>query len=446
MAINNSSEVYYNKGISHYEREEYELAIENFRKAVEHDPSNFRFFYNLGLAYVKTEETDLAIDSFKKSIKLNPQDADSYQNLGLAYHKNEEFDKAINAYSNAIEISPKDSIGYDNLGITLFTVKDFDKAILNFKKSLELNPDNPSTAYNLAYTYYSNKQFDLAEESFILASSLNPNDDEAFFNLGNVYLIQEKYDRAEENLKKALSLNPDHAEARSALSELNEFISSMGNNKAVQEHSKIEKTHKEIILEKSKEEFKADLRHEATHCFNSALELLKEKKLELAAEELKKTLILNPRCSDAQEILNNTNNLLNETRTLMDKGLSYFVKNKYIHAINCLKKASDIKPHDTQISDLLTRVIEKKEIIDQYKMTYQTHIQNGQFDQAARIIKKSIEESPLDPDVYYDLGNIYIRLGKFDLAIGSLKKALSIEPEHKAAKETLSNLIKTIRP
>ena len=445
MSTNNFSEIYYNKGISHYERDENEFAIENFKKAVEHNPSNYRFYYNLGLTYVKTEETDLAINNFKKSIELNPDDADAYQNLGLAYYKKEEFDKAIDAYNNAIKLSPNDSIGYDNLAIALFTVKNFDDAIINFKKSLEIIPDNPSAGYNLAFTYYSNKQFDLAEEAFLTTIALNPNDDEAFFNLGNVYLIQEKYNLAEYNFKKAIELNPDHIEAKTVLLELNNFVASK-HNKITPESIEIKKTQKEIFLEKSKEEFKADLRHEAEHCYNSALELLKEAKLELATEELKKTLILNPRYAEAQKLLDNTNNLLNEAHTLMDKGLSYFVKNRYIHAINYLKKASNIKPHDTQIRDLLTRAIEKKELLDQYKMTYQMYIQDGQFDQAAKLIKKSIEENPLDPDVYYDLGNIYIRLGKFDLAISSLKKALSIEPGHKEAKETLSNIIKTIRP
>ena len=66
MTESSLSQEYYNKGIYFYENASYDLAIENFKKAINLNPSNFQFYYNLGLVYIKLENYDLAIENFKK--------------------------------------------------------------------------------------------------------------------------------------------------------------------------------------------------------------------------------------------------------------------------------------------------------------------------------------------------------------------------------------------
>jgi len=53
MSTSKSSEVYYNKGIIHFKKGQYDPAIKCFKKAIEINPANHQFHYNLGLAYKK---------------------------------------------------------------------------------------------------------------------------------------------------------------------------------------------------------------------------------------------------------------------------------------------------------------------------------------------------------------------------------------------------------
>lgn len=164
MQSDNSSEAYYNKGILEYEEGQYELSIENFKKAVEINDSIFDYHYNLGLAYIKIEEYDSAIKSFKIGIALNSEDSDIYLNLGLAFYSKGDFDKAAKAYKKAAFLDSTDPENFSNAGIAYCSSKKYKDAIFYFKQAIRLEPKNPTYHYNLAYVYYETESYDFAED------------------------------------------------------------------------------------------------------------------------------------------------------------------------------------------------------------------------------------------------------------------------------------------
>jgi len=435
MTESSLSQEYYNKGIYFYENASYDLAIENFKKAINLNPSNFQFYYNLGLVYIKLENYDLAIENFKKSIELNSTDVDSFHNLGIAYFNKKEFEKAINIQKKVLKLCPDDPIGYENIGITLFSIKRYAESIVNFKKALELNPNNPNSSYNLAYSYFLNNEYEYAKEYFLYTINLNNQDEESFYNLGNIYLKQNSLDLAKEYYKKTLSINPDHLLAQDALKNLEE-LEKTPPPEIITEI----KTLKETLMEKTKDELKNDLEAEAARVFNKAMHYLKEYNLELALENLKNVLILKNDHTEALEAYNKVQQRLNESKMLFDRGLSLFALNKYAHAINCLQKALEIHPRCQQTKELLNRVLHKKQQIENYKTIYKQYIKNKQYVLAVDTLKSCVSKDLFDSEIFFDLGMIYKNQKQLDLAKKCFKKAVFIDPDNKEAQKALSEL------
>jgi tetratricopeptide (TPR) repeat protein len=75
--------------------ENYNLAIENFTKAIELNPNDFYLYSFRGDAYVEIGYYNLAINDYTKSIKLNPNDSNGYNGRGVVYGLQGNYKSAI---------------------------------------------------------------------------------------------------------------------------------------------------------------------------------------------------------------------------------------------------------------------------------------------------------------------------------------------------------------
>ena len=465
MFTNKSSEVFYNKGVSHFEKGEYEHAINLFKQAIEKNSSKPQFYYNLGLAYVKTEEYDLAIANFEKAIALNPKDADALQNLGIVYYTKSQFEEAVQLYKKAIAIKSNDYQIYDNLGISYFSMNMYKDSIECFKKALELDKNNIGVASNLAYAYYTDEQYDSAKKNFIYAISLNDQDEEIYFNLGNVYLKLKEFNLAEENFKNTLSLNPEHEGAIQALKDLDKNIQAplleeepqkiILDEKIVSEEVLAEKR-QEAVLKKEAEKPTVNIELVAEECFRKAVDFLKVSELELAVEELNKALAFKNDYQAAVELLNKTTVLLNEANNLFSEGVSFYSSKDYVNSLECFKKALAIKPNNIQIKAALSRTQIKLSLDNtqinvsasnsgtEHYTAFSKAKEQEQYKIEVIALKKAIQENPKEPQNHYNLGVVYIKQKEYLYAIDSLKTTLLLNPSHKEAQDALYKVIKII--
>jgi len=430
MLDGNFSEAYYNKGIIEYEEGQYDLSIENFKKAIEINDSNFDYHYNLGLAYIKIEEYDLAVTSFNKAIVLNARDFDVYQNLGLAFFNKGEFLKAAKAYKKAVMLNSNDPENFENAGAAYFSLKNYKDAIFYFKQAVKLEPRNSTYNYNLAYTYYKNENYELAEDFLISTLNYNRQNEDAYLLLGKVYLKQHDSLLAKDNFEKVLKINPDNEEALAAIEEINSKKKAKPKVESADEPEPVK------VKEPGKKS-KAD-EIEAENYFNSATELFENKEYEAALTEFRKTLALIKDHSKAVEKINAISKLLNEVRELYNKGLAHFSKNEFTLSINCLEKAVSIYPHNKTIKELLNKATDKN------KEMSQAYLKSGQYDLAIESLKTTLAENPEDTETLFTLGNVYLEQEKYDLALDSLRDTLQLDPEHKEAQEAVWNVIQEL--
>lgn len=111
-------------------------------------------------AYQK-QEYDQAIDNYKKVTGKNPANVAAQFNLGNAMYKNKKPDDAISAYDNAlVNAGSKNdkSVSYYNKGVVLQNNKKLPECIDAYKNALKLNPDDEDARQNLQKALLQQKQ------------------------------------------------------------------------------------------------------------------------------------------------------------------------------------------------------------------------------------------------------------------------------------------------
>jgi len=86
LAKRNKSKSLAYQAMLHQQHDDLELAISEYKKAIDLYPEDGKAVCNLGLAYAEQGKLEEAIKCYEKAIKLMPKDFRAYFNLGVAYH------------------------------------------------------------------------------------------------------------------------------------------------------------------------------------------------------------------------------------------------------------------------------------------------------------------------------------------------------------------------
>ncbi len=205
--------VYFFKAVSELEKQNYDAAIDNYKKAVSINPKLAEAYYNLGIAYGEKGDTETAIIYYKKAIAINPNDAEAYNNLGNAYREKGDTETEIIYYKKAIAINPEHAKAYYNLGNAYGEKGDTETAIVYYKKAIDINPEYAKAYNNLGAAYQKKGDIETAIFYYKKAIAINPEYATAYSNLGVAYGKKGDIENAIVYLKRAIDIDPKDAEA-----------------------------------------------------------------------------------------------------------------------------------------------------------------------------------------------------------------------------------------
>ena len=103
---NDQDSAHNNLGLSYFEKEEYDDALQEFTKAIALKPHPFHF-NNRGLALYHIHRYEEAKRDYDEAIKRNPDDAHVFFNRGNVFLNNKEFREALEDFDSAIAKEPK---------------------------------------------------------------------------------------------------------------------------------------------------------------------------------------------------------------------------------------------------------------------------------------------------------------------------------------------------
>ncbi|WP_394767331.1 VWA domain-containing protein [Ferruginibacter sp.] len=101
-----------------YNKKEYDVAVDNYKKAADKEPANETAQYNLGNAFYKKGDAEEALKAYDEAIKFSKSKSDqsgSWYNKGVSLQNNKKLPESIDAYKNALRLNPTDEDARFNL-------------------------------------------------------------------------------------------------------------------------------------------------------------------------------------------------------------------------------------------------------------------------------------------------------------------------------------------
>ncbi len=133
---------FFQKGLEHYSRQEWDDAIAAYRQALSMDPRSESCAYNLGLAYKAKNDLDAAAAAFRHALNIEPDMVKSLYMLGLTEIQRKRNADALAHLNRLIRIQPDFAKAHYLLGTVYQTENRPDTAAHHFDRFLELDPND----------------------------------------------------------------------------------------------------------------------------------------------------------------------------------------------------------------------------------------------------------------------------------------------------------------
>ena len=400
--------------------ENYNLALQNYDKAIELEPQNSLAYVNRAIFYEALEEYGKALDDYNKALELDPKNKEALQSRGDLYSKLKDPSKAAKDYELSMEGENKKFDGFDyvNLGDKYKEANDFPNAIENYTKAIETEP-----------------QFAHADHRF-----------SAYNARATVYMGQGEYDRALADCEAGINL------AKASSDNLAEFwIRELEGTK-----EKIDYTKKlrgtpgskdfDTLTRRAFSYFAMDQYDLALNEINEAIKLDSGKagayylratfyermgKLEEALADYDKAIELKPDYSSAYEKRQELLKIMYPNRDMLDivdlmQRADSFMENKnYNSAVEVYTKILKAEPNYPEARFQRGRA----------------YLLMKKYDLALTDYKKLIELNQNGDGAYNNRGWAYENLGEYDKALADYNKALELNPNNKNAKKNRQRVL-----
>ena len=162
----------------------YDLAVQEFGRAVQLDSRNEDGLRGEADAYVKLGNPVAAEAAYKKAISLRPNYWGVYSWLGVFYYNQARYEDAIIQFKKVIELAPANYRGLSNLGAMYVAQGKYTQALAPLDKSIGIRP-NLEAFNNLGYAYFQLRRFSDAASAFQRGLNLDDSDWLLWGNLGD---------------------------------------------------------------------------------------------------------------------------------------------------------------------------------------------------------------------------------------------------------------------
>jgi tetratricopeptide (TPR) repeat protein len=449
-------------------------AIEEYRAAIEADPSSEYLTAGLAELYAKTGRIREAVSEAQDILKRDPNNLEAHKLLGRIYLRSlgdmqsgngsgSVLKLAIEQYEQIVKIEPNNVDDHLLLGRLYRLNNDLGKAESEFKLAVKLQPDSEEAVTTLAYLY--NEEGDATRAVQTLSSVPDEGRSAKMYSaLGYTYEQQKQYKEAINAYRHAVELDRDNLDAIRGLAE---NLMNDGQTDAALEQYK-------VIADANPEDAQTYLHmaeiYRKTGKFDLALENLKkaETMVQDSIEVPYNMAVVYQAQGRYDEAAQTLQDLLKKTEKpdnsynqgernnravfLERLGTVYRDQGKYPEAVDAFRKMIALGDDNTvrgyqQIIDTYRDAKEwqqatavAKEAVQKMpndrglRMVYAAQLADtGQPDKALADVRALLKGTPDDREVYITLAQMNTRLKRWDDAQAALDKAeqLSTKPDDK---------------
>ena len=178
------------------------------------DLSRQEQLFHLARERFDTQNYQGAIEAFKKLLQEDFKELDAHFFLALAYEKDQQHELAIEHLTIAQKGTYKDETILKHLAFNFYQLGNYKQAIYYLQKSLHVNQDDHEAYAMLAQNYKQQKAFSYAKKVLLEAIAIAPKVVFYYIELAKVFIHLQAYDDAVRMLLKALALEQSAATYR----------------------------------------------------------------------------------------------------------------------------------------------------------------------------------------------------------------------------------------
>jgi tetratricopeptide (TPR) repeat protein len=469
----------YEEMMAMYGRSEYATkAIEEYRLAIENDPSSEYLNASLAELYAKTGRIRDAVTEAQDIIKRDPDNLEAHKLLGRIYLRSlgdlqpgtqsrEVLTLAIEQYEALARIDAKDPDNHLVLG-RLYALdgqakggKDLSKAEKELKTAIQLDPNSEEAVTYLAFIYNDTGETQKAAE--LLASiPESQRTSKIYTALGGTYEQQKEYKKAIEAFRQALVIDKENLDAMRGLAQNlandNQIDAALAEYKSIQEADPQDATAALRVSEIYRRMGKLDLAMENLKKagalvqdsleipYNEALILEAQGKYEEAATVLQK-MVNRPLPPDAR-----AGEKSNRALFLERLGNIYREAGRPLLAVETFRKIIDLGGDEAShgYQDLIDAYRDQKQWSDATRVAQeavkklpddkalklalaQQLADSGKETESVQLAKSVLKGGTDDRDSYIMLSQIYMRLKHWKDSEDAIEQAekLATRPEEK---------------
>ncbi len=385
-------------------------SISAIKKEMRTKLEDARLYFLLGTVYADQEDYDQAIDNFKRCLHIDREFYKASSALASAYRRSGQEQAALAEYLSLVESDPSAMV-HNIIGALYYERKETAESIQHFKKALKLERTYQPAKRNLSKVYISRGKelinagaHQAAIDLLLDGVAFFPDKPELYNSLGSAYAGVRQFQKAIDEYTKALRINPAFT-----LAKVN--MASCYNNRGVRYAE-------------------ADQWDAAVKSYNQALRLtpdMAEAEKNLAAAYWNQASNLSKSGRDREAIIAYKRFLKREPGSKEahnNIGTAYFRMGNYQAAIGAFKNALRTDPGDEGLKDNLAIAHHKQGI---------ELIGKGDNSKAVEVLKGGLKIDPDNVGIHLSLARAYQRLGNWEEATQYVNKALELEPDNDGA-------------
>ncbi len=206
------------KGLKHYFRKEYKLAIHCFENLLDRykgkiaDSARADVYLNMGVSYKQLGLIKESLRYYDESLKLNSGKSMTWNNKGHAFMQ-EEPQVAMIYFEIALALEPENSLAWNNKGILLLKDGRKKEAMECFDLGIIFDPKNSLIWSNKGLVFQRSDAEEDALKCFEKALKNDPKNVLALINKGTVLMKLDKNEEALECFEAVLANDPQNASA-----------------------------------------------------------------------------------------------------------------------------------------------------------------------------------------------------------------------------------------
>ena len=192
VRVNELAQAYANISFAHFLFEEYELALEEAKNAIDIDSKHVYAYFLAGISCQQLNSYRESIANFNQFIKYgaqHPELINNYLEKAKSHMALEEFSSAIESYSNAIEIDSTIASSYNSRGKAYNKIGATEYALVDYTHAIQLDSTNAEFYTNRIDIYREIMDSENLEKDYFKKIDLEGDNFHVYMDLGDYFGI-----------------------------------------------------------------------------------------------------------------------------------------------------------------------------------------------------------------------------------------------------------------